>query len=154
MDADLVLHVRDISHPDTEAQRQDVLSVLADLEVDQDRLENATIEVLNKADLLPDEIRDGYERRLSGSQPAVLVSAVTGEGCDALLEMVDAQVNKGRQARCYTLDASDGVALAWLHQNGTVRERTGDGLQVRVEVDLDPADADRFERRFHTTADA
>ena len=67
LDADLVLHVRDISHPDTEAQRQDVLSVLADLEVDQDRLENATIEVLNKADLLPDEIRDGYERRLSMS---------------------------------------------------------------------------------------
>ncbi len=154
LDADLVLHVRDISHPDTEAQRQDVIAVLADLEVDQDRLDNATIEVLNKADLLSNELKEGLRIRLLGNEPSVLVSAVTGEGCDALLDAIDERVNQGRLVRFYTLDAGNGAALAWLHENGTVRDRSGDGMSIRVQVDLDPADADRFERRFHTTADA
>ena len=142
-EADVILHVRDVAHPDTAAQRADVIQVLEGM-VRDGTLDEAwparTIEVLNKADLLggPDQVpaRDG----------CVAVSAITGEGLTALQHAVDARISEGMEVADYLLPPADGARLAWLYQHGEVLERTDeeDGMHLRVR--LLPANRARFER--------
>jgi GTP-binding protein HflX len=142
-EADVILHVRDISHPDTAAQRGDVLAVLADMVAD-DMLDaewaSRCIEVLNKADLLGGvgsvEVRNG----------AVAVSAVTGEGLDALAAAIDARIAAGMVVADYDIPPADGARLAWLYQHGEVIARADDDAAIHVRVRLLPADRARFER--------
>lgn len=143
-EADVILHVRDIAHPETTAQRADVLKVLDDMVADgtldadwQDR----TIEVLNKADLL------GGTAEVPVRSGAVAVSAVTGEGLDDLKAAIDTRIAAGMELLEYNIPPSDGARLAWLHQHGEVIERQDDDAIVHVKVRLLPADRARFERR-------
>ena len=142
-EADVILHVRDISHPDTAAQRADVLTVLQDMVAD-DMIDagwsERCIEVLNKADLLGGvanvEVRGG----------AVAVSAVTGEGLPDLAAAIDARIAAGMEVVDYVLPAADGARLAWLYQHGEMIDRADDAEAIRVRVRLLPADRARFER--------
>jgi len=144
-EADLVLHVRDISHPESEIQKADVLAVLAGLDLPEDQ---RRLEVLNKIDLLDEAARDVVQERCRRNPDAVAVSASTGEGCDTLLELLDSIMAADRGVHRFSLDLSDGAALAWLYAHGDVVGREdGDG-QALVEVSLDPADFARFEHRF------
>jgi GTP-binding protein HflX len=142
-EADLILHVRDIAHPDTDAQRTDVLAVLAamahDGTLDAD-FADRTVEVLNKADLVGGvgnvELRPG----------AIAVSALTGEGFGLLLETLDARIAAGMEERHYAIPHTEGARLAWLYAHGEVTARAeGDG-GTDVTVRLLPADRARFER--------
>jgi GTP-binding protein HflX len=145
--ADLILHVRDIAHPDSAAQRSDVLGVLeamadgADATLDE-AWPDRVVEVLNKADLLGGI--DAVERR---SPDAVAVSALTWEGLPALRAAIDARLSAQLVVMDVALPPSDGAAIAWLHAHGEVLERRDADDAVRLKVRLSQMDRARFESR-------
>ena len=137
LEADVILHVRDISHPDAEAQGRDVEEVLAQLGIDELR-RSRMIEVWNKTDLLSAEDRAVAEHQAQRSEHAVvMVSAVTGEGSDRLLSMLDEVLSQGEQELVVSVPPEDGATLHWIYQNAEVLEREDkdDGsseLRIRV----------------------
>ncbi len=146
--AELILHVRDVANPESEAQREDVLTVMRDLGL-VDRLETGTIEVLNKIDLLPPEARETLANRAARDPLALPVSAASGEGCEALLAAIDRRLAIRREVVELALPAADGATLAWLYRHGEVlaREESAEDGTVRLRVSLDPADRARFASR-------
>ncbi|KAA0675847.1 GTPase HflX [Roseomonas genomospecies 6] len=151
--ADLILHVRDVSHPDSAAQKADVESVLADLGIDAAN-DPRVVEVLNKTDQMPATARGALhmrlanQRMLDGDERAVAVSALTGEGLDELMELLDRRMSAGRRVLELSVNLSDGRALAWLYEHGQVLDRRDADGQAHLHVALAPADAARFESRF------
>jgi GTP-binding protein HflX len=146
-EADVVLHVRDIASEETGAQAADVRDVLGRLEVDMD--ERRILEVWNKADLLPAEDRDDLVRDARRAHPpAVVVSAVTGEGVDALLSAVAGLVDEAPPVDVVT-PAGEGAAVAWLYRHGRVieREEAEDGA-VRLSVSLTAQALGQFEQLY------
>jgi len=145
--ADVILHVRDVAHEDSEAQRLDVLNVLSQLGVEAES-ESRVVEVLNKLD----KLEEGAHQRLlsvtARDPDVVAVSALTGEGCEALLKLLDERASIGREVREFELPAGDGAAIAWLYDHADVLGRKdGDDGLVRLTVGMDADTAARFERR-------
>ncbi|HEX5326697.1 MAG TPA: GTPase HflX [Acetobacteraceae bacterium] len=143
-EADVILHVRDAAHPDSAAQRADVVAVLDGMARDgtlDPRWRDRTIEVLNKADLL------GGVAQVPPRPGAVALSAMTGEGLPSLLAAVDARIAAGMELADYDLPPEDGARLAWLYQHGEVVERHDADRGIHVTVRLLPADRARFEHR-------
>jgi GTP-binding protein HflX len=148
LEADIVLHVRDIAHAETEAQRDDVLKVLAELGLSEKQEEN-TIEVLNKIDLLQPDERQRVERLAASDRALVALSAWIGDGMDRLLERFDQRLAAGRGIASYRLDSANGAALAWLYAHGeVVSRRDDDDGRVEVDVALEPSSVARFADRF------
>ena len=146
-EADVVLHVRDIASAESDAQAQDVRGVLERLGVDMD--ERRILEVWNKVDLVGEDQREalaGDARR--AHPPAVLVSAATGDGCEALLQAVAGLVDEAPPVEVLT-PAGDGAAVAWLYRNGRVleREHFADGGE-RLAVSLSAQALGQFEQLF------
>jgi GTP-binding protein HflX len=127
IEADLILHVRDISHPETDAQAADVEQVLGDLGIDTVPAHSHILEVWNKVDLLPDTLRQdaGNLARFQERRPA-LVSAITGEGITGLLDAIDTRLGASDQIVEVTLPPDAGKILAWIHANTDVLTRTTD----------------------------
>jgi GTPase len=143
-EADVILHVRDAAHPDSQAQRADVASVLDGMAEDgtlDPEWPARTVEVLNKADLL------GGVGQVSARSGGVVVSALTGEGLPRLREAIDARISEGLQTVGYEVPASDGARLAWLYRHGEVVGRHDGNGATRVTVRLHPRDRARFERQ-------
>ncbi len=135
--ADIVVHVRDVSHPETDAQREDVHRVLAELGM-QRTVDDGLIEVLNKVDRLPPEPKAILANRAARDDRAVLLSALTGEGCDRLLAVLDERLAAERAVVELVVPHGEGAALAWLHAHGEVLGKAdGDG-GTRVRVSLAP----------------
>jgi GTPase len=146
-EADLVVHVRDVHHPESEAQREDVLAVLRDLGM-AEMLDDALIEVLNKIDLLDEEERTALRGQASRNRDAVAISAATGEGCGELLETVDRRVAEDRLTVALEVPIDDGASLAWLYANGEVIDRRDDEASAHLTVRISEADLGRFRRRI------
>ncbi len=145
-EADLVLHVRDIAHPDSEAQRGDVEAVLEDLGLGE-RLEDSMLEVLNKIDLLDADSRSVLAARAARDSRQVLASALTGEGLGELLHAIDRRLSEGGHTVSLSVALSDGAAIAWLYDHGQVLGRRDDQEFAHLRVSLDPADLARFRHR-------
>jgi GTP-binding protein HflX len=139
--ADLVLHVRDISHPEAEAQRHDVEAVLAGLGIDAEAAEVPVLEVWNKADLLSSVQRAEAERSMVRyGRRAVLLSARTGEGADALLEAIDRRLGADDEVVSVRVPAGQGRLLSWLHANAEVLEEEAEETgAVTARVRIAPA---------------
>ena len=149
LEADIILHIRDISHPDTEAQKLDVLSVLDELGLG-DEIEQLVIEVLNKIDLLEDKQRQVVANRAERSNvPVIPLSALTGDGTAILVDAVDDRIAAGFRTIDVTLDYGDGATLAWLYDHGDVVERRDEADAVHLTVRLDAKNAARFLHRSH-----
>ncbi|MBN9526040.1 MAG: GTPase HflX [Alphaproteobacteria bacterium] len=146
LEADIILHVRDIAHADSDAQAADVEDVLRDLGVEPDTHENL-IEIWNKIDLLTPERHEALTSRADGPDH-VAVSALTGEGCDGLLAELARRLGASRQPMTVTLDAGDGATLAWLHRHGEVLGRKGDDGRVTLTVALDEAELGQLRKRL------
>ncbi|MEA3063344.1 MAG: GTPase [Sphingomonadales bacterium] len=142
--ADLIVHVRDISHPDSDAQREDVERVLKEIGAGG---EGAMIEAWNKTDLLAGEAAERVAAEAARREDVVPISALTKAGVDDLLERAAARLRKGARLRTVRIAASDGETIAWLHANGEVVESRPDGLETEYEVRLSEADWARFEAR-------
>ena len=144
--ADIILHVRDVAHPDSASQRSDVLEVLDEMATGEDPTldENwmgRTIEVLNKADLL------GGVAGIPGTDAsAIAVSALTGEGLDALKAALDERLAAGMETVEYAVPPADGARIAWLYQHGEVISRQDGDDSIQLTVRLAPADRARFEQ--------
>jgi GTPase len=151
IEADLILHVRDVSHEDAEAQSLDVEEVLRQLGIEpQDGAR--LIEVWNKIDLLDSEARararNRAERRPAGSRP-VLVSALSGEGLAQLLAEIETQLAARRITLDLVVDAADGAAVSWLHRHTEVMSKAlRDDGALAITVRADPANAEKVRAKF------
>ncbi|MDE3061109.1 MAG: GTPase HflX [Pseudomonadota bacterium] len=144
LEADILLHVRDISHPDAEAQKHDVEQVLKSLFA-SDHLPDNLIEVWNKSDKL-----DSTRHAALDAKGAIMVSALTGEGTDKLLTAIDSEISRRFfTSAAYTLRAGDGKSLAWLHAHGKVVEQISEDEYIRVTVLLSEGNIRRFESMLH-----
>ncbi len=149
LEAELILHVRDVSHPETAAQRQDVQDVLRSLGVDPDDRAHI-VEVANKIDLLDAPAREALLAESAGDPNMVAVSAVTGEGLDQLTALVEGRVTAHLRDVAIDLGPGDAAARAWLHEHCTVTaddELFDDGT-VRVRIKASDADLGRISKRF------
>jgi GTPase len=155
IEADVIVHIRDAAHEDTEAQARDVSRVLAELGIDANDTRKI-VEVWNKIDLLDANGRDRVEN-IAARKPAelqpVLISAMTGEGTEALLSAIEERVTAGRPTLQLDLDPADGAGLGWLHRQTEVLSRTLDDRgRLSVIVRVDPTRVSEVRRRFPSAA--
>ena len=144
--ADLIVHVRDISHPDSDAQRADVEAVLAEIGVAGEG-RAPLIEAWNKIDLPQAEEIESIRAEAERREDVVVISARTGEGIERLLACASSHLSKGARVRRVTLSAGDGEAIAWLHAHGEVIDQSSEGVETAYEVRLSDADWARFQAR-------
>lgn len=154
--ADVIVHVRDIANPDSSQQKAEVLSILADLglvEEDGTAPKVPIVEAWNKWDLLEAERAAELNDRIKARSDEVIVpvSALSGLGCESLLEAVSKLLTQGARRHSFVLPVSDGQRLAWLHAHGEVlaEEDAGEderGPLRRLEVRLEPRELGRFTR--------
>lgn len=138
IEADIVLHVRDAAHAETQQQRRDVEDVLRSLDVTP--ATHCIIDVLNKVDLLPAANGD--------AMGGLRVSALTGEGCDALLAALDGELAAHHAVISLDLAHAEGAMLAWLYDHGEIVSRTDDETGIHLSVRLAEKARAQFERRF------
>ena len=136
IEADLILHVRDISHAETDSQARDVEAVLTDLGIDTLAADAPILEVWNKVDLLSEVTREQAESAARWAEhPPVLVSAATGEGIDSLLAEIDARLGKGDSILELVIPAHEGRLINWLYEEAEVIDREAlDSGDVRAKV--------------------
>ena len=145
LEADLIVHVRDITHMDTEAQRQDVLDVLKKLGVDTDDTE-MYLEVFNKIDLLPPEEKEQIENNVRRAEGKVAISAVTGEGTERFLALIEERLTAQQKVMELDIPASDGATLSWVYRHGTVLEREDRDDKVHMQVKFSPENLGRLDK--------
>lgn len=150
-DADLLLHVRDISHSDSEVQRLDVLDVLGSLGIDIEQ-EETCIEVWNKTDLLDPNRLALLLGRGAREAGCVAVSALSGEGIDDLLETIDRSFDRNTVVCMVRVPAQDGETQAWLHRRGRVIDQRADDSVMNLRVRLEKADVGRLRKRLGVEA--
>jgi GTP-binding protein HflX len=151
--ADLIVHVRDVSHPDSEAQKADVEQVLAglDIEVESD---TRVIEALNKLDALDEAGRgEALARAARAPDRVVALSALSGEGIDRLAALFDAHMTADRVIVDLDIGIADGAALAWLYRHGEILERRDDDEVAHLKLSIGPAERARFAHRFPAYAE-
>jgi GTP-binding protein HflX len=149
LEADLILHVRDISHEDAEAQQHDVAAVLRQLGIDPDS--GPILEVWNKIDRLGPDQRDNLRNIASRRPPehsCFLVSAETGEGIDALLTAIEDRLAAKRTTLNLSIDASDGAGISWLHRNAEVLDKRLQDGRFDMTVRVDETKRDIVVSRF------
>jgi GTP-binding protein HflX len=136
--ADLIAHVRDIAHPDTAAQARDVEGVLHDLGIDPRDADSPLIEVWNKIDLLDADTREELRNDAARlDHPAILVSAVSGEGLPELFATIDARLGKGDAIVDVTIEPGQGRLMSWIHANAQILEQASDDdgrIACRVRI--------------------
>jgi len=149
-EADVVVHVRDINHPDSEPQRRDVLNVLVDIGLGEP-VEGGLIEVMNKVDLVDPATRASLENHVLRNSHGVALSAITGEGCEALLALVDRRLETKIRAVRLDIPLTDGKTLAWVYRHGEVLGRRDDNEAAHMSVRLSEVDIERLrhQQRLH-----
>ncbi len=147
LEAAVILHVRDISQENTEAEKEDVHGILQDLGIDPVR-DPRLIEVQNKIDNLPARERAALMNRTKRQERVVAVSALSGEGLQDLLERIDHLLGQGRKTVFADIPISDGKALSWLYRRGQVVARKDDDDFAHLKVEMEPVNCDRFKAQF------
>jgi GTP-binding protein HflX len=145
-EADIVVHVRDAHHPDSDAQREDVLAVLGDLGLAA-VVEDGLIEVMNKIDLMDPAARVSLVNQAERNTESVALSAVTGEGCGGLMRLIERRLDAGVRSVRLDVPLSDGRTLAWIYAHGEVLGRRDDGEAAHLSVRLSDADLGRLRHR-------
>jgi GTP-binding protein HflX len=153
IEADVILHVRDVAHEDTEAQSRDVEEVLVALGVDRND-EHRLIEVWNKIDQLGADdrarLKNLAERRPAEQRP-VLVSALTGEGTQTLVEAIERRLGASRVVLDLALDPADGAGVSWLHRHTEVMDKSmAEDGRLAMTVRVDPGKVGAVKAKFPT----
>ena len=152
VEADLVLHLRDISDPDTAAQAEDVERILGDLGVDASDAAHV-VEVWNKVDLLDEANRTRLiaEGADSAKGPPIAISAITGEGIPALVEIIETRLAGGLEQASFDVPPQQLSLVDWLYRNGDVVRRVDneDG-SVTISMLVNAAARAEIERRLYT----
>jgi GTPase len=154
LEADIILHVRDIAHEDAEAQERDVDTVLRQLGIDPNGgqgVRQGILEVWNKIDRFDPEERENLRNiaaRRPPERPCFLVSAETGEGVDALLTAIEDRLAATRMTLDLSIDASDGAGISWLHRNAEVLNKELNDGRFDMTVRVDETKRDIVVNRF------
>ncbi|MAI48965.1 MAG: GTPase HflX [Rhodospirillaceae bacterium] len=148
--ADIIVHVRDISHPDTEAQKADVLRVMKELGIvfGQGR---RFVEVLNKIDLLNPDMQAAVFNQASREDHMVAMSALKGSENDIFLDCLDGLLSSDRQVAKFKLSQGNGAAISWLYRHADVLGRDDRGVFAHIEVSIAPEELARFKKITRTT---
>jgi len=151
IEADVILHVRDVSHEDTEAQSHDVEEVLSALGIDPNE-EQRLIEVWNKIDRLDTDgrarLKNLAERRPEDQRP-VPVSALSGQGIDDLVKAIEARLGMRRVVLDLVVDPADGAGISWLYRHTEVMEKSlGDNGKMAMTVRVDPTRTGTVKAKF------
>jgi GTPase len=142
--ADLLVHVRDMAHPDREAQRDDVEDVLASLGLAEEG-SPPRIEAWNKVDLLASEERNRLVGEAVRRDDVVPLSALTGEGLESLRQRMSDQLKSGGEVHRIRIPAGDGARIAWLHARGEVLDQSLDRNEMQLSVRLSADNWARFQ---------
>lgn len=148
LEADVIVHVRDMSNSDNLLQKKDVLSVLHNLGLKNIENDNNYIEVLNKIDLLPEDDKKYLSETTSRSNNAVAVSSITGEGTPLLLNMIDKKLSANFQDIEVKVNAADGKLLAWLYKNADVLSTQTVGELIILKLKADTATISRLKNKI------
>lgn len=153
--ADLIVHVRDIAHEESEGQRDNVIAILKDLGVNGEGEDDPIpmVEVWNKIDLLPEERRDELHAIAQYDDNVIMISAAEGTGVENMAEALSARLTEHDVERSIILPSADGKMLAWLHENGRVIDQQVRGEDMVIDVRMSPRNWGRF-RRFDQDLDA
>nr|WP_232224328.1 GTPase HflX [Candidatus Paracaedibacter symbiosus] len=146
--ADLILHVRDVAHPDTQHQAIEVEKILKELDLEEALHDGTVVNVYNKIDLLPSEEQDRLKNASERQKTVVAISAITGEGTDRLLELIDQQLNRYNLIKLADLSVMDGEALAWLYRRGAIQGREDKETKIHLKLKISPQDLARFQQLF------
>ena len=144
LEADVIVHVRDFAHPDTNAQKQDVESVLSDLGV-KDKVDKGLIEVLNKVDLLSPDEQKRILTQKARHPNEFPISALTGQGLDAFLDRVEKELRKDNSLCHLSIPIERGDLLASLYRKGQVISRRDNQKTISVSVYLPPAEVAHYQ---------
>lgn len=147
VEADIILHVRDIAHHDTQHQKENVLAILSEL-VPAHTLDNCMLEVQNKIDLLSANDRTARIKRAANDPTILPISALTQEGVDQLLAFIDEKLHEDAHQLTLTVPPHEGKLLAWLYQHTQVLERQDDEEQLRLTVLADTKHKAQLEKEF------
>ncbi|MEM9060206.1 MAG: GTPase HflX [Pseudomonadota bacterium] len=147
LEADLVVHVRDIANARTDAQKSDVDAVLKDLGLGDEALAGM-LEVLNKTDLLCPEDLSSVENRVARAPGLLSLSAVSGDGMQALLSEIDSKLFPVNLLSNLRIDHADGRAVAWLYEHGHVLDRADHDAGVSLTVELTTKEYRQFSKEF------
>jgi len=147
LEADVIAHVRDASHAESAAQKVDVLKVLHELGIEAGS-DRPLVEILNKIDLLSPDVRAGLLAANARPGGAVAISAVTGDGLDALQVRLESELTGANIHYRLTLAHSDGEGLAWVYRHAQVLKRAYKAKGVELTLAIDPQDVGRFSSRF------
>ncbi len=147
MEADIIVHVRDIAGPETREQKEDVLKVLANLGLENIHENKNYIEVLNKIDLLSSE----NKKELIGkrSENIIPVSAITGEGCNELLRCLDDKLAEDYQIITVEIPESDGKTLAWIYEHAEVLSKNTTENKTRLKLRIDNVSVAKLQKIFN-----
>ena len=142
--ADLLIHVRDMAHPDHEAQAADVEDVLESLGIEEGE-GPFRLEAWNKVDLLSEPERQPLLTEAERRDDVVPISALSGWGVDRLRERIAKALQRGTEVHQIRLETSDGGRLAWLHSRGEVLDQRVEGDALELSVRLSPDNWARFQ---------
>jgi GTP-binding protein HflX len=142
--ADVLVHVRDMCHPDREAQLEDVDDVLTSLGMAEEGAP-PRIEAWNKIDLLAPDEREALAAEAARRDEVILISAETGEGLDVLVERISERLRKDEQVRTVMVPVGDGGKIAWLHARGEVISQDVQDSELRLSVRLSADNWARFQ---------
>jgi GTPase len=156
--ADIIIHVRDIAHPASDAQRDDVLSILSALgignmtdEQDEDQPEIANvpiIEIWNKIDLLDEERLEQLQNLAAREDNILLTSAEKNIGLAELRRFISDRIAQNHIFRRHCIALTNGAALAWLHNKGEVKVIAEDDQQITIEASLSAQNWGQYDKLF------
>ena len=151
--ADLIVHVRDIAHEESDAQRANVLAILHDLGVNGEGEEDPIpiLEVWNKIDLVAPDRRIDLADAAAGHDDVAMISAVTGEGVETMRELVASRLTADDREASVRLSAGEGRLLAWLHENGRVLDQAQKNEMIELKVRMSERNWGRFRRLGQST---
>lgn len=145
LEADLIVHVRDVSSPETDAQKQDVLEVLKELGLQQVIDGAELVEALNKADLLTEEDALAVHELSNRTENTMVVSALTGKNCQDLLQLIENRLTAEMPVFQVLVPYANGKALAGLYQQGEVLNRIEGDDGISIEIRLDETRVGKFD---------
>lgn len=149
LEADIIVHVRDIANPNTLEQKKDVIAVLESLGLKEIEIQDNYIEVLNKTDLLAPEDKNRIAELASRTPNRLPVSAVNGEGTNEFLYLIEQKLSASFLYKQIKIPVSDGRLISWIYENSEVTERSLDGEVLSLSIKIDPASYSKLENRLN-----
>lgn len=146
--ADIILHVRDVAHPNAAHQAFEVEKILKELGLEQSLHDGTVVNVYNKVDLLLPIERQRIHNACKREATDVAISAITGESLDCLLMLIDRQLNRYNMFVMMDLPVTEGEALAWLYRRGVIQSRKDDEQYLRLKLKISQEDISRFQELF------